>query len=153
LQLTKKASYGLIAVFELARSSGEEPLSASTIAGRYELPTPFLEKILHRLKQSGLVDSRQGRSGGYVLAKNPADVSVRQVLEALDESLDLVGCLGTDACCDLTSICPTKSAWGAINRRFHSLLDSLTLEDLRPLSDKRPQETEAKSRSIASDST
>lgn len=131
MQLTKKASYGLIAISELARSPDARPVSASSIAGRYELPAPFVEKILHRLKQSGLVDSRQGRAGGYVLAKDPGDVSVRQVLQALDESIDLVGCLGTDACCDLTSICPTKSAWGSINQRFHALLDSLTLEDLQ----------------------
>jgi len=131
LQLTKKASYGLIAVFELAGSPTGDPVSASAIAGRYDLPAPFVEKILHRLKQSGLVESKQGRSGGYVLAKEPSRVSVREVLEALDESLDLVGCLGTDDCCDLTSICPTKSAWGTINRRFHALLEDLTLDDLR----------------------
>jgi Rrf2 family protein len=130
LQLTKKASYGLIAAFELAGSSDSAPLSASSIAQRYSLPIPFVEKILHRLRQSGLVVSRQGRSGGYALADDPSRISVRQVLEALDESLDLVGCLGTDACCDLTEICPTKPAWGVINRRFHALLDALSLEDL-----------------------
>jgi Rrf2 family protein len=131
VQLTKKASYGLIALFELAGTQDDEPLSASTIAGRYELPVPFIEKILHRLKQSGLVESRQGRAGGYVLAVEQGDVSVRQILEALDESLDLVGCLGAEDCCDLTSVCPTKSAWGMINRRFHELLEGLTLRDLR----------------------
>ena len=130
MQLTKKASYGLIAAFELARSSDSTPLSASSIAQRYSLPVPFVEKILHRLRQSGLVVSRQGRSGGYTLAKDPKHISVRHVLEALDESLDLVGCLGTDTCCDLTDICPTKPAWGVINRRFHALLDALSLEDL-----------------------
>jgi Rrf2 family iron-sulfur cluster assembly transcriptional regulator len=130
LQLTKKASYGLIAAFELARSSDSMPLSASSIAQRYALPVPFVEKILHRLGQSGLVESRQGRSGGYALAADPKEISVRQILEALDESLDLVGCLGTDTCCDLTEICPTKPAWSVINRRFHALLDALSLEDL-----------------------
>ena len=131
MQLTKKASYGLIAVFELARSPDQTPTSASSIAGRYDLPAPFVEKILHRLRQSGLVVSHQGRGGGYTLAEDPKEISVRRVLEALDESLDLVGCLGPDACCELTEVCPTKSAWGTINRRFHALLDSLTLEDLR----------------------
>jgi Rrf2 family iron-sulfur cluster assembly transcriptional regulator len=130
VQLTKKASYGLIAAFELARSPKARPVSAAAIAARYELPLPFVEKILHQLRRSGLVDSRQGRAGGYVLARAARDVSVRQVLEALDESLDLVGCLGNDPRCDLTSICPTKSVWGTINRRFHALLDGLTLEDL-----------------------
>jgi len=130
VQLTKKASYGLIAAFELSRQSVQEPLSAAAIAERYDLPTAFLEKILHRLKQSGLVVSRQGRGGGYALAEDPTAVSVRQILEALDESLDLVGCLGAEGCCDLTEICPTKPAWGTINRRFQALLESMSLGDL-----------------------
>ena len=130
MQLTKKASYGLIAAFELARSEKSAPVSAAAIAGRYALPAPFVEKILHQLRRSGLVVSRQGRGGGYALADHPGRVSVRRVLEALDESLDLVGCLGEDDCCDLTDICPTKSAWGMINRRFHALLEGLSLEDL-----------------------
>ena len=131
MHLTKKASYGLIAAFELARSPDSAPVSAGSIAERYGLPAPFVEKILHRLKQSGLIASTQGRGGGYALADDPGRISVRRVLESLDESLDLVGCLGADACCELTDVCPTKPAWGMINRRFHALLDSLSLDDLR----------------------
>jgi len=130
VHLTKKASYGLIATFELARSPDSVPVSAGAIAARYGLPAPFVEKILHRLKQSGLVVSQQGRAGGYALAEDPKRISVRRVLAALDEPLDLVGCLGEEPCCELTEICPTKPAWGMINRRFHALLDSLSLHDL-----------------------
>ena len=130
MQLTKKASYGLIATFELARSGEEVCLSAASIANRYGLPVPFIEKIMHELKRAGLVDSKQGRGGGYFLAQPARETSVRSVLEALDESLDLVGCLGSGECCELTDICPTKPAWGLINGRFLHLLDSLTLSDL-----------------------
>ena len=130
MQLTKKASYGLIAALELARSPSGAPMSAPAIAECYSLPVPFVEKILHRLRQAGLVSSRQGRGGGYTLAVDPSDLSVRGVLEALDESLDLVGCLGPDPSCELTAICPTKQAWGKINLRFLDLLDSMSLSDL-----------------------
>ena len=130
MQLTKKASYGLIAACELARSDDRACLSAASIAQRYGLPVPFFEKILHELKRAGVVQSRQGRGGGYLLARESGDISVRQVLEALDESLDLVGCLGSGDCCELTDICPTKPAWSLINQRFLGLLDSLTLKDL-----------------------
>ena len=130
MQLTKKASYGLIAAFELARSEEHACLSAASIAERYGLPVPFFEKILHELKRAGVVQSKQGRGGGYLLARTAGDISVRQILEALDESLDLVGCLGSGDCCELTDICPTKPAWSLINRRFLGLLDSLTLADL-----------------------
>jgi Rrf2 family protein len=130
VQLTKKSSYGLIAALELAGEAVEAPLSASAIADRYSLSHSFVEKILHQLKQAGIVSSTQGRNGGYRLARRPQQVTVRQVLEALDESLDLVGCLGPGRPCELTLICPTKGAWKRIDQRFKEMLDSLSLEDL-----------------------
>ena len=130
MQLTKKSSYGLIATLELAGRAVESPLSATAIAERYSLPHSFVEKILHQLKRAGLVTSTQGRKGGYHLADSPNKITVRQVLEALDESLDLVGCLGPGSPCELTQICPTRGAWERIDRRFKEMLDSLSLGDL-----------------------
>ena len=89
-----------------------------------------MEKILHRLKVAGLVEARKGRGGGYFLAVNPARTSVLRVLEALDEPLDIVGCLGSESDCRLARICPTKPAWVKLDQRFKALLDSLTLTDL-----------------------
>lgn len=130
MSLTKKSSYGLIATLELAADVSESPVSARMIAAKYSLPAPFVEKILHQLKVAGLVNARKGRGGGYYLTVDPATLSVRRVLEALGESLDLVGCLGSDSDCRLTQNCPTKSAWAKIDQRFKALLDSLSLSDL-----------------------
>lgn len=130
MSLTKKSSYGLIAALELAAQDSETPLSAGAIVAKYALPSAFVGKILHQLKLAGLVEARKGRGGGYTLTVDPATVSVRRVLEALDEPLDLVGCLGPASDCRLTQICPTKSAWVKLDHRFKALLDSLTLSDL-----------------------
>lgn len=124
------ASYGLIAAVELARAEPGTPVSAAWIAERYGLPSPFIEKILHRLRQAGVVMSRQGRGGGYALTEAPKRVSVRRVLEALDERLDLVECLSTASACHLTGTCPTQGAWRELNARFRELLDTLSLDDL-----------------------
>jgi Rrf2 family protein len=131
VQLTKKASYGLIAAVELARAPAGTPRSAAWIADRYDLPDAFIEKILHQLRQAGLVASRQGRGGGYTLPVEARRVSVRRVLEALGEGLDLVDCLGQATSCRLTGVCPTKDAWRTINDRFRELLDRISLDDLR----------------------
>lgn len=130
MNLTKKSSYGLIATLELATASDTLPQSATCIAERYSLPVPFMEKILHELRHAGLVKSKQGRSGGYFLARSPEEISVRDVLEALGESLDLVGCLKSNPNCGLTDCCPTKGAWQHIDHRFKGLLDSLSLQSL-----------------------
>ena len=130
MNLTKKSSYGLIAALELAHASCIGPQSATSIAEQYSLPVSFIEKILHELRHAGLVGSKQGRTGGYFLARAPEDISVRDVLEALGESLDLVGCLKSGSHCDLTDCCPTKGAWRHIDNRFKGLLDSLSLQSL-----------------------
>jgi len=130
VQLTKKASYGLIAAVELARTPEGTPRSAAWIAEHYDLPVAFIEKILHQLKRAGLVASRQGCCGGYALKECAARVSVREVLEAQGEGLDLVDCLDGATTCKLTGVCPTKGAWRAMNDRFRELLDTFSLADL-----------------------
>ncbi|MBN1858342.1 Rrf2 family transcriptional regulator [Candidatus Bipolaricaulota bacterium] len=129
--LTKKASYGLIAAAELVRVPDGEPVSARCIAEKYDLPSPFVEKILHELKTAGIVDAVQGRYGGYRLILRPEEISVRDILVGLGESLELVGCLTAEAQgCHIRDACPTRSLWQQINHRFVSLLDSLTLADV-----------------------
>lgn len=130
MNLTKKSSYGLIAALELAHHSDETPQSATSIAEQYSLPVSFIEKILHELRHAGIVSSKQGRTGGYYLARSPEQISVRNVLEALGESLDLVGCLSSESHCELTDCCPTQGAWRHIDTRFKNLLDSLSLQSL-----------------------
>jgi Rrf2 family iron-sulfur cluster assembly transcriptional regulator len=130
MNLTKKSSYGLIAALELAHNSEAKPQSATSIAEQYSLPVSFIEKILHELRHAGIVRSKQGRSGGYFLARSPEKISVRDVLEALGESLDLVGCLNSESHCELTNCCPTQGAWRHIDTRFKGLLDSLSLQSL-----------------------
>ena len=130
MQLTKKAGYGLIAVLELAASSGKDPISAAAIAEKYKLPPAFVGKILHQLKNAGLISAKQGCSGGYVFALEPSDVSVRSVLEALGESLDLVGCIDVASDCSLASVCPTKAVWNELDKKFKRLFESLSLHDI-----------------------
>ena len=131
MQLTRKASYGLIAVVALARRDETTPVPAGTIATDYGLPAPFLEKILHEMKRAGLVRSRAGRGGGYILARPAESVSVRDVLQALGEPIDLVQCLDpASATCRIAGCCPTQRTWHSINGRFRELLASLSVADL-----------------------
>ncbi len=130
MQVTKKAGYGLIASLELAANIGRDPVSASDIAEKYRLPPPFVGKILHQLKNAGLVSAQQGRGGGYTFSKDPSDVSLRQVLEALGESLDLVSCINVNSDCSLGSVCPTKTMWKTLDKKFKGLLGSLSLSEI-----------------------
>jgi len=132
VHLTRKASYGVIAALGLAKCADGRPVPARRLAADYGLPQAFVEKILHEMKGAGLVRARQGRGGGYALSRPPGEVSVGDVLAALDESLDLVGCLdpASEESCDLLDRCPTRSTWKTINARFREMLDSMTVADL-----------------------
>ncbi len=130
MQLTKKAGYGLIASLELAANIGRDPISASAIAEKYKLPLPFVGKILHQLKSAGLVSAQQGRGGGYTFSRDPSKVSLRQVLEGLGESLDLVGCIDVKSDCLLAPVCPTKKVWEDLDRKFKGLLESLSVGEI-----------------------
>jgi len=140
---TKRSDYGLRAAMELAAAYGGGPLSAHQIARRGNLPEPFVRKLMQELAQAGLAASRRGRNGGYVLARSPERVTVRETLEAF-ETLAPVPCLALrpartavagedeDGCTlDILEItCPTRAAWHLVDERVRRTLDELTLDDL-----------------------
>ena len=95
---------------------------------------PFLSHLWRRsftnCVNPGLSRHNREGAGGYTLIDDPMTISIKKVLESLDESLDLVGCITANSECHLTAICPTRFAWGKIDQRFKELLDSLSLQDL-----------------------
>ncbi len=83
MKLSTKGRYGLRALIDLAQYSGNEPVSITSIAGRQEISERYLEQLMALLKKEGLVKSIRGASGGYVLAKDLSEISVGDVLRAL----------------------------------------------------------------------
>ena len=90
-RLSKKADYGLIALKHLAQHS-EESISAREIALHYRIPAELLAKVLQRLARKGLLVSQQGTNGGYVLARDPAAISIVDVVEALEGPISMTPC-------------------------------------------------------------
>ena len=136
---TKRSDYGLRAALELAAGYGHGPLSAHQIAVCGGLPEPFVRKLLQDLAAAGIAQARRGRAGGYKLTNAPSRISVREVLEALEE-LAPVSCMadrpgepgGEGPCAiEIPQIrCPTRAAWQAIDLRLRATLDAMTLDDL-----------------------
>ena len=87
MKVSLRATYGIMAAVDLAMGSGVTPIQARSIARRQAIPARFLEQVLHAMKKAGLVASLRGAQGGYVLTKKPADLSVAEILEALDGPL------------------------------------------------------------------
>ena len=96
MKLSTKGRYGLRAMIDLARYSEKEPVSIGSVAARQEISERYLEQLVALLKKAGLVKSIRGASGGYVLAKKPSEISVGDILRALEGSLEPVKCAAFD---------------------------------------------------------
>ena len=136
MKITRKSDYGLRAICELAKNHGKSPMSISEIAGSQGIPDPFLEKIMQALKAEGLIGATHGRGGGYSLNQDPSEVSVKDVIEALEGPVALVHCLDPSLQCMIEDGCTTSGFWSLINDRFQQALGETTLEDLLKLGSK-----------------
>lgn len=128
MKVTRKSDYGLRALCTLARC--QEPVSIGQLSTEHRIPEPFLEKIMQELRERGLVEATHGRGGGYLLKKRPLQISLCEIVQALDGPIALVACLDPDLKCAIEAQCPTSSIWEIINERFEQYLASLTLADV-----------------------
>lgn len=132
MKLSTKGRYGLRAIIDLARYSENEPVSINSIAARQKISEGYLEQIVSLLKKGGLVKSIRGAFGGYVLAKDAKDISVGDVLRALEGSLEPVKCgaFHPEEACSAADGCVTKYVWQKINESITQTVDGICLEEL-----------------------
>jgi len=133
--LSKKSKYRLKALLVLADEAGRGPIQTSELAEREGLPKKFLEAILLELKRHGLLQSKKGRGGGYVLGRRPADITVGQVIRVLEGPLALIPCVSQTAymkceeCVDERT-CGIRLAMKEVRDATARILDNTTLADL-----------------------
>lgn len=130
MKLTTKGKYGLKAIFDLALSYGEGPVALKEIADKEQIAEKYLEQLLTSLKKHGLVNSTRGSRGGYELTRPPKEITVNQILLALEGDMSIVDCLKEDAVCGNESCCSTRTVWKRISDRITDALESITLQDM-----------------------
>ena len=130
MKLSTKGRYGLRALIDLAQYSAEAPVSITSISARQDLSERYLEQLMSMLKKAGLVRSVRGAGGGYVLAKDMAEISVGDVLRALEGSMTVVDCPENKEACANYDSCVTKYVWKRINDSINQTVDAMTLEEI-----------------------
>ncbi len=132
LKITTKGRYGLRALIDLARYSEIEPVSINSIATRQGISERYLEQLMTLLKKAGIIKSIRGAGGGYVLAKDMSDISVGDVLRALEGSLESVECTGfsQEDSCEAAGGCVTKYVWKRINESINQTVNEISLKQL-----------------------
>ena len=129
LRFTKRADYGLMAVHYIAAHPDEAAVSAKRIAEEFNIPAELLAKILQRLAKKKLIVSHNGPKGGYVLARSRHEITVGQVLRALEGPVQITSCVADDHCPQY-SRCNLRLPVQKIQASITSMLDSMTLAEL-----------------------
>lgn len=134
MKLSTKGRYGVAAMYELALRYGEGPISLKSIAQNQDISEHYLEQLICALRNAGYVTSVRGAQGGYALAKEPARITVGDIITTMEGPIVLVDCLLSDAkdnsYCDKAGACVTRGVWAKVCDSINDVLNSISLADL-----------------------
>ena len=133
MKITTKGRYAIRAILDLAYHGHGEPIPISNVAVRQEISQPYLEHLFGKLRKAGLVKSTRGPGGGYLLAKPPDKISVKEVFIAAEESITPVQCVaidGNNSACSKVDHCLSLLLWRKLAKSIMETLDSITLAEL-----------------------
>lgn len=129
MKLTSKGRYAVTAILDLAFHARSGPVPLPNIAGRQGLSLSYLEQLFTRMRKAGLVDSTRGPGGGYTLARAAPDITVAEVIAAVDERVDNTQCSGESNCHDGEQ-CLTHELWDELGSQIFGFLGGISLQDL-----------------------
>jgi len=134
VKISTKGRYGVAAMYDLAMNYGQGPISLKSIAERQKISENYLEQLVSTLRKAGYVKSIRGAQGGYILSKDPAKISVGDILRIMEGPITLVDCLLDDSNdhdgCERAGICVTRDVWAKVSASIISVVDSISLADL-----------------------
>lgn len=130
--VSQKCQYALRAIFELSKHYGEGPVKIAEIAQRQAIPSKFLEAILSQLKQAGFVTSQRGSEGGYMLLREPVQLTIGEVIRFVQGPIGPVGCVvsGVQTDCPLHGRCVFLPMWEKVREAISGVYDKTTFQDL-----------------------
>ena len=129
MRLTTKGRFAVTAMLDIALNEDAKPVTLAGISERQAISLSYLEQLFSRLRKQGLVTSVRGPGGGYRLAKPHNEISVSNIIAAVDELIDATQCGGQENCHD-TGRCMTHDLWASLNNKILDYLSGVTLAEL-----------------------
>jgi Rrf2 family iron-sulfur cluster assembly transcriptional regulator len=131
MRLTTKGRFAVTAMIDLALREHGGPVALAAISSRQQISLSYLEQLFGKLRRHELVESTRGPGGGYSLGRKADDISVADIIVAVDEPIDATGCGGKENCMGEDSgKCMTHDLWSSLNNKMIEFLDSITLRKL-----------------------
>lgn len=129
MKLSTKGKYGVKAMVELAIHYGEDPISIKTIGTRQDISEYYLEQLFSSLRKAKLIKSIRGAQGGYVLNREPKNITVAQIMDVLEGPIEIADCIDGGDCVSI-DCCATRLLWKKIKNSIDSVMLSVTLQDI-----------------------
>ena len=129
MRLTTKGRYAVTAMLDLAYHSEKKPVTLTDIAKRQDISLSYLEQLFARLRRYGMVEGVRGPGGGYQLSRKADQISIAQIISAVDETIDSTRC-GGKANCQKEQPCLTHDLWMGLSDQIRQYLDSISLHDV-----------------------
>ena len=129
MKLTTKSRYAINALAELLVYARNTPVRLKDISEKQNIELNYLEQIFRKLRLAGIVKSIRGRNGGYVYASDPSKISIKQVMDAVEEDLDATNCAGASSCFEGRQ-CSSHKLWDDLNHVVDNYLSKIFINDL-----------------------
>ena len=130
MKLSTKGRYGTRLMLDLAINYGKGPVLLKDVAERQEISEKYLGHLIPPLKAAGLLNSTRGAHGGYTLAKAPENITLREVIQAVEGEMAVVECVSSPKICSRVDSCVTRDIWSLMSEKITEVLDSTTLQDM-----------------------
>ena len=127
MKLSSKTHYGLIACHILAKSFPDGQVSATALESHMSVSGKYLEKIMRMLSKRDIVSANRGANGGYYLARAPKDITIGEIVRALEDDMEIIECVKDGGKC---KCCPSSGVWKRLYKGINDLLDSMTLQEM-----------------------
>jgi Rrf2 family iron-sulfur cluster assembly transcriptional regulator len=129
MRLTTKGRFAVTAMLDVALHAHDGPVTLAAISARQKISLSYLEQLFDKLRRRGLVDSVRGPGGGYQLARASEDMTIADIIRAVDEPIDATQCGGRENCHD-DKRCMTHELWAGLNAHIYSFLRGITLAEM-----------------------
>ena len=130
MRISRLSDYGIVLMTQLASRPDGAPHNAREVAAEAGLPLPVVSKILKALARQGLLVSHRGAKGGYSLARLPGEITMAEIIAALEGPIAITECIEVSSDCSHEQLCPVRSNWHRINAAVRGALEGITLAEM-----------------------
>lgn len=130
MKLSTRSRYGLRAMIAMAMNENNGQMMAKEIAEKQSLPLTYLEQLMVALRKAGIVNATRGAKGGYLLVNTPDNITLADIIEALDGPISIADCSDIANCCIDPDVCSLREVFDGANNLLHQYFKDITLADL-----------------------